>query len=164
MRFSQSFAIPCLLFRSIADLDLSTSFDPGLLASFYIGAFAGFAAARGDLSFFGVVAAATLGSVRDDVDPNGINGRNGGAGYVFSRVSDGISASLSARPFKPWQITFSWTQANGSERSDVILPIFYNDEFNTTTVGGQQVVAIRNAGNNSLTPLLELQAADVHQR
>ena len=48
MRFSQNFAIPCLLFRSIADLDLTTSFDPGLLLSFYIGAFAGFAA-----GFFG---------------------------------------------------------------------------------------------------------------
>ena len=48
MRFSQNFAIPCLLFRSIAELDLTTSFDPGLLLSFYIGAFAGFAA-----GFFG---------------------------------------------------------------------------------------------------------------
>ncbi len=48
MRFSQNFAIPCLLFRSIADLDLGTSFSPGLLLSFYIGAFAGFAA-----GFFG---------------------------------------------------------------------------------------------------------------
>ncbi len=48
MRFSQNFAIPCLLFRSISELDLSTSFDPGLLLSFYIGAFAGFAA-----GFFG---------------------------------------------------------------------------------------------------------------
>ena len=42
MKFSQSFAIPCLLFRSIAGLDLSTSFDPGLLLSFYIGAFVAF--------------------------------------------------------------------------------------------------------------------------
>ena len=48
MRFSQSFAIPCLLFRSIADLDLGSSFDPGLLLSFYIGAFVCFAA-----GFFG---------------------------------------------------------------------------------------------------------------
>lgn len=98
--------------------------------------------------------AASLGGVRDDVDPNGINGRNGGAGYVFSRVSDGISASLSARPFKPWQITFSWTQANGSERSDVILPILYNDEFNTTTVGGQSVVALKDAASGALSPFL----------
>ena len=48
MRFSQSFAIPCLLFRSIAQLDLSADLDAGLLFSFYIGAFAGFAA-----GFFG---------------------------------------------------------------------------------------------------------------
>lgn len=95
---------------------------------------------------------ASLGGIRDDVDPNGINGRNGGPGYVFSRISDGLSVSLSARPLKPWQITFSWAQANGSERSDVTLPIFYNDEFNTTTSGGQQVVAVRDAAG--LSPLL----------
>ncbi|WP_341234681.1 AEC family transporter [uncultured Sulfitobacter sp.] len=38
MRFAQSFAIPCLLFQSIATLDLSASFDPRLLISFYTGA------------------------------------------------------------------------------------------------------------------------------
>ncbi len=38
MRFAQSFAIPCLLFQSIANLDLSASFDPRLLFSFYTGA------------------------------------------------------------------------------------------------------------------------------
>ena len=38
MRFAQSFAIPCLLFQSIAHLDLSASFDPRLLFSFYTGA------------------------------------------------------------------------------------------------------------------------------
>ena len=48
MKFSQSFAIPCLLFGSISTLDLRTSFHPGLLLSFYIGAFAGFA-----VGFFG---------------------------------------------------------------------------------------------------------------
>jgi malonate transporter len=48
MKFSQSFGIPCLLFRSISQLDLTTSFDPGLLMSFYIGAFVCFAA-----GFFG---------------------------------------------------------------------------------------------------------------
>lgn len=35
MRFTQGFAIPCLLFLAIAHLDLSASFDPRLLASFY---------------------------------------------------------------------------------------------------------------------------------
>ncbi|CRL13625.1 AEC family transporter [Phaeobacter italicus] len=38
MKFTQSFAIPCLLFRAIATLDLSASFDPRLLISFYTGA------------------------------------------------------------------------------------------------------------------------------
>ncbi|MFC3615268.1 AEC family transporter [Lutimaribacter marinistellae] len=38
MRFTQNFAIPCLLFNAIASLDLSASFDPRLLASFYTGA------------------------------------------------------------------------------------------------------------------------------
>ncbi|MFV2053345.1 AEC family transporter [Aliiroseovarius sp. YM-037] len=38
MKFTQNFAIPCLLFRAISSLDLSQSFDVGLLASFYTGA------------------------------------------------------------------------------------------------------------------------------
>ena len=95
---------------------------------------------------------ASLGGFRNDVDPDGINGRHGGQGYVFSRVSDGLSTALTVRPLRSWQVTFSFTQANGSERSDVTLPIFYNDQFNTTTVGGQQAVAIRSG--TSTTPLL----------
>ncbi len=50
MRFAQNFAVPVLLFRSIARLDLSSAYEPGLMLSFYIGAFAafgfGFAGAR----------------------------------------------------------------------------------------------------------------------
>lgn len=38
MRFTQNFAIPCMLFQAIAHMDLSASFDPGLLTSFYAGA------------------------------------------------------------------------------------------------------------------------------
>ena len=38
MAFTQNFAIPCLLFQAIAKLDLTASFDPRLLASFYTGA------------------------------------------------------------------------------------------------------------------------------
>ena len=50
MRFAQGFAIPCLLFKAIAELDLGASFDPRLLVSFYTGAtlcfFAGIFGAR----------------------------------------------------------------------------------------------------------------------
>jgi malonate transporter len=38
MVFTQSFAIPCLLFRALVDLDLGAVFDPRLLVSFYAGA------------------------------------------------------------------------------------------------------------------------------
>ena len=43
MRFAQGFAAPVLLFKNIATIDLATAFQPGLLLSFYIGAFTGFA-------------------------------------------------------------------------------------------------------------------------
>ena len=39
MRYAQNFAAPCLLFRSIAGLDLGAAYDPALMLSFYIGAF-----------------------------------------------------------------------------------------------------------------------------
>lgn len=41
--FTQTFAIPCLLFTAIARLDLGQDFDWRLLVSFYTGAVAGFA-------------------------------------------------------------------------------------------------------------------------
>lgn len=43
MKFTQGFAIPCLLFRAISTLDLGQSFDLALLGSFYAGALTGFA-------------------------------------------------------------------------------------------------------------------------
>jgi malonate transporter and related proteins len=44
MHFAQGFALPLLLFASIARLDLGRAYDTGLMASFYVGAFSGFAA------------------------------------------------------------------------------------------------------------------------
>ena len=48
MKFAQNFALPCLLFKSVATLDLSAAYDIGLMVSFYAGALSGFAA-----GFFG---------------------------------------------------------------------------------------------------------------
>lgn len=45
MTFTQTFAIPCLLFRGIADLELGAYFEPRLLASYYVPALTGFAIA-----------------------------------------------------------------------------------------------------------------------
>lgn len=44
MKFTQQFAIPCLLFRAISTLDLGQTFQWPLLLSFYAGASAGFLA------------------------------------------------------------------------------------------------------------------------
>ena len=43
MTFAQSFAIPCLLFRAISNLDLGAQFDLALLAAYYSGALGAFA-------------------------------------------------------------------------------------------------------------------------
>lgn len=43
MRFTQNFAIPCLLFRAISTLDLDAGFNLALLFPFYAGALVGFA-------------------------------------------------------------------------------------------------------------------------
>lgn len=50
-KFAQNFAVPVLLFRAIARLDLGTNYEPALLGSFYTGAFAGFAFAAGIARF-----------------------------------------------------------------------------------------------------------------
>lgn len=42
MKFAQNFAIPCLLFKGVATLDLSANFHFPLLFSFYLGAVTGF--------------------------------------------------------------------------------------------------------------------------
>ena len=42
-KFTQGFAIPCLLFSAIANLDLQASLQPRLLGAFYAGALTGFA-------------------------------------------------------------------------------------------------------------------------
>lgn len=45
MVYTQSFAVPCLLFRGLVDLDLGATFDARLLVSFYTGAIIAFATA-----------------------------------------------------------------------------------------------------------------------
>jgi outer membrane receptor protein involved in Fe transport len=95
-----------------------------------------------------------LGGAQNDIDPDGINGRNGGANYVYDKTSDGFNITLTSRPLKGWEVRLNFATANGSERTDVILPQFYNDKFHTTTVGGQTVVGVQAAAGATITPLL----------
>jgi malonate transporter and related proteins len=44
MRYAQNFAAPVLLFKSVAALDLSLAYNPGLMLSFYLAAFTAFGA------------------------------------------------------------------------------------------------------------------------
>ncbi len=96
---------------------------------------------------------AQLGN-RDDIDPAGINGRNGGPGYLYSKTSNGINVTLSSRPLHGWEIRLNVATADGREKSDVTLPQFYNDQFNTTTVSGQTVVGIKASPTSTVTPLM----------
>lgn len=95
---------------------------------------------------------ATLGN-RDAIDPDGINGRNGGPGYTYSKTSDGYNLTLSSRPLPGWEVRLNVATADGRERSDVTLPQFYNDQFNTTTVGGQTVVGVKAGATAAIVPL-----------
>lgn len=97
---------------------------------------------------------ASLGGLQNDIDPNGINGRNGGGAYTYSKTSDGFNLTVTMRPLRGWEIRANIATANGSERSDVTLPQFYNDQFNTTIVGGQTVVGVRAIGSSAVTPHL----------
>ncbi len=96
---------------------------------------------------------ATIGN-RNDVDPDGINGRHGGNAYTYSKKSDGYNISLSAKPTRGWEMRINFATANGSERTNVDLPQFYNDQFNTTTVSGQTVVGVKANASASVVPLL----------
>ncbi|WP_284164520.1 AEC family transporter [Frigidibacter sp. SD6-1] len=54
MRFAQNFAVPCVLFKGVAQLDLSSAYDAGLMISFYAGAFTSFTlGALGARALFG---------------------------------------------------------------------------------------------------------------
>lgn len=52
LKFTQNFAIPCLLFSAIATLDLGANFDWPLLISFYTGAVSGFVVGVGGARLF----------------------------------------------------------------------------------------------------------------
>lgn len=92
-------------------------------------------------------------ATRNLVDPAGINGRNStGAGFLYDRESTGGEISLSFNPKPNWTVLFRYTHSDGTEGSDVSLPTFYNDQFNTVTINGQLAAAVDNSG--TISPLM----------
>ncbi len=109
-------------------------------------------------------------AARDVVDPAGINGRHGGPNILFDRETRGMEISVTARPVPRLNLRASLSFVDGQDGNDVALPIYYNDQFNTTTVGGQPVVGVSGAGGiaplmvrqtpgNTATPLIPLSLA-----
>lgn len=94
------------------------------------------------------------GTDRNNIDPAGINGRNGEAGFVYSKESRGLDLALSLRPLRWWQVRINYSEGNGREKSDISYPVFYNDEFNTITVNGQTAVGVKNAVTGNITPFM----------
>ena len=77
-------------------------------------------------------------NVRNIADPNSqINGINGSGGttMAFDRETRGWEITLSARPTANWRLTTSFSRSDGKEGGDVILPIFYNDQFRVNSQG-----------------------------
>lgn len=65
-----------------------------------------------------------------------VNGRrNGGGVYVFDRKTKGYEINLTAAPTRGWRVQASFSHIAAKEGSDVILPILYNDQFNTNAAG-----------------------------
>ncbi|MDR2674347.1 MAG: TonB-dependent receptor plug domain-containing protein [Opitutaceae bacterium] len=92
------------------------------------------------------------GDDRSDIDPEGINERNGGPNYSGSFNSRGISLTLNARPLRGWQIILGFHHTDGMERKDVSLPTLYNDQFNVMPDG--DTVAVRDLATGALSPHL----------
>ena len=86
---------------------------------------------------------------RNVIDPNGINGRNGGTGATADVRSRGIELVVTAQPAKGWRLYFSFGTNDATITSGLAHTIFYNDQFN---VSGDNVKVRQPDG--SLTDLL----------
>jgi outer membrane receptor protein involved in Fe transport len=69
-------------------------------------------------------------AVRNVIDPNGINGRNGGTGATADVRSRGVELVLTAQPVKGWRVYFSLGTNDATITSSYSHAIFYNDQFN----------------------------------
>ncbi|MSU50293.1 MAG: hypothetical protein EXS37_14605 [Opitutus sp.] len=71
------------------------------------------------------------------VDPNSfINGQySSGARMSFDPVSTGYEVTLTAQPARNWRLQIGYSYSTGEQGGDVVLPIFYNDNFRTNAAG-----------------------------
>jgi outer membrane receptor protein involved in Fe transport len=77
-------------------------------------------------------------ATRQATDPSGINGNYYNfflPSINYDRKSEGLEASLTARPMRNWRMQFGYSNISGKEGSSVTLPYLYNDEFRTDAQG-----------------------------
>ncbi len=82
-------------------------------------------------------------SINENISPRSeLNGgKLGNNGINFDRLADGYELMIVAKPTENWRMRFSFAHTDGTDGSDVLYPHRYNDQFHTTTVGGEEVVA-----------------------
>ncbi len=91
---------------------------------------------------------------RNVIDAAGINGRNGDVFVPVQLRTRGVEVSLSLRPTRNWRVQISAGTTGGEYGSDVVRPIFYNDQFNTVRLAdGSTAVGVSQAGG-AIAPLL----------
>ena len=94
------------------------------------------------------------GGLQDDIDPDGINGRNGGSFYIYDKTSDGFNLTLTSRPMKGWEIRINFATANGSERTDVILAPILQRQVQHDDGGRPAGCGRGSAASAAVTPLM----------
>ena len=71
-------------------------------------------------------------AARNVIDPNGINGRNGGTGSAANVRARGVELVLTAQPAKGWRVYGSIGTNDATITSGLSHSIFYNDQFNVS--------------------------------
>jgi outer membrane receptor for ferric coprogen and ferric-rhodotorulic acid len=68
-------------------------------------------------------------AARNVIDPNGINGRNGGTGATANVRARGVELVLTAQPARGWRVYVSVGSNDATITSGLAHSIFYNDQF-----------------------------------
>jgi outer membrane receptor for ferric coprogen and ferric-rhodotorulic acid len=92
--------------------------------------------------------------VRDLINPTGLNGSEPGPGggknqwVNLDRTTRGAEMMLTASPTRNWRIRFSGSASDGTNLTDKVYPLLYNDQF---YLNAANVVTFKD-GSNFLVP------------
>ncbi|MGH7945648.1 MAG: TonB-dependent siderophore receptor, partial [Opitutaceae bacterium] len=77
------------------------------------------------------------GSLRDDINPTGLNGAHGekGANIIVDRQTTGMQASITASPTRGWRMRLSTAVVDGTFDRTIAYAQYYNDQFHANSAG-----------------------------